>query len=279
MKTKVIIFLAIVITSTGVFAQPSPRPFNQNIDKEFIKEFLKTNPSYRLMEETKDGLIFISPLPNKYYPSGGYTPDKPTDFHSYDINKKNKTIDEMMIEPDCEDKTFVMSVPDSKGVFRYVVWNEKMPAVFNEAFCNRSWSAQVREARREVREVFGLSNSQASQGLFGQTSYVKSASAADKKIGCLWARDRVVTNITGPCDNFLFSKNTIAIGDSFVANEKTFTVNVIKATKHTKQSAKLLGADENLFSCIAADSEKQFPDGNSRNHSGIWLYIKNCQPN
>ena len=98
MKTKVITFLAIVLTSTGVFAQPSPRPFNQNIDKEFIKEFLKTNPSYRLMEETKEGLIFTSPLPNKYYPSGGYTPDKPTNFHSYDINKKNKTIDEMRLE-------------------------------------------------------------------------------------------------------------------------------------------------------------------------------------
>ena len=118
MKTKVIIFFAIVLTSIGVFAQPSPRPFNQNIDKEFIKEFLKTNPSYRLMEETKDGLFFTSPLPNKYYPSGGYTPDKPSNFHSYDINKKNKTIDEMMIEPDCEDKTFVMSMPVNCCQFR-----------------------------------------------------------------------------------------------------------------------------------------------------------------
>ncbi len=157
MKTKLISFLALAFLITGVLAQPSPQPFNQVIDQEFIKHFLKTNPSYRLMEENKDGLIFTSPLPNKYYPSGGYTPDKPTSFHSYDINKKNKTIDEMMIETDCEDKTFVMSMPDSKGVFRYVVWNEKMPALFNEAFCKRSWSAQVREARKEVREIFGLS--------------------------------------------------------------------------------------------------------------------------
>jgi hypothetical protein len=159
MKIKVIVFLSIALTSTGVLAQPNPRPFNQNINKEFIKEFLKTNPSYRLMDETKDELIFTSPLPNKYYPSGGYTPDKPTNFHSYTINKKNKTIDEMMIEPDCEDQTFVMSMPDSKGVFRYLVWNEKMPVVFSEAFCNSTWSSQVRAARKEVKKVFGLSDS------------------------------------------------------------------------------------------------------------------------
>lgn len=156
MKTKVISFIGLMLVSAGLLAQPNPRPFNQNIDKEFIREFLKTNPSYRLMEETKDGLIFTSPLPNKYYPSGGYTPDKPTSFHSYDINKNNKTIDEMMIEPNCEDKTFVMSMPDSKGVFRYVVWNEKMPYAFNEAFCNRAWGAQVREARKEMKEALKI---------------------------------------------------------------------------------------------------------------------------
>jgi hypothetical protein len=276
---KILFLIISIFSSAGLMAQPSPRPINQNIDKKFIDTFLKENPSYRSMENTSEGIDFISPLPNKYFTSGGYTPDKPSQFHIYSYNKKERTVDEMKIDVDCDDRTFMMSQPDAGGKFRITVWDEKMPPPFIEAFCIKNWSVQVSAARKEVREVFGLSNSQSSQGLFGQTSYVKSAIAVDKKIRCLWARDRVVTNITGPCDNFIFLKNTIAIGDSFVANEKTYAINVIKATKHTKQSAKLLGADENLFSCIAAESEQQFPDGNSRNHSGIWLYIKNCQPN
>lgn len=153
---RIFFLIVAIFSSAGLLAQPSPRPINQNIDKKFIDAFLKQNPSYRLLESTSEGVGFSSPLPNKYYTSGGYTPDKPSEFHIYTFSKREKTIDEAIIDVDCDDKKFTMSQPDTGGKFRIIVWNEKMPPPFVEAYCNINWSAQVRAARKEVREVFGM---------------------------------------------------------------------------------------------------------------------------
>lgn len=156
MNFRILFLVVSIFLSVELLAQPSPYPVNQNIDKKFIQTFLKANPSYRLLEDTNEGVAFSSPLPNKYYTSGGYTPDKPSEFHIYTFNKRERTVDEAMIDVECDEKKFSMSQPDAKGVFRIVVWDEKMPPPFIEAYCIRGWSAQVRAARKEVREVLGM---------------------------------------------------------------------------------------------------------------------------
>jgi hypothetical protein len=158
MNFKILISSALIFFSAGLLAQPSPRPINQTIDKKFIETFLKENPSYRLMENSTESVDFSSPLPNKVYTRGGYTPDKPSEFHIYTFNKRERTVDEVMIDVECDEKKFTMSQPDAEGKFRIIVWDERMPPPFIEAYCNRNWSSQVRAARREVRTLFGLPN-------------------------------------------------------------------------------------------------------------------------
>lgn len=110
-----------------------------------------------------------------------------------------------------------------------------------------------------------------------QTLDIRAASSVDGKIDCNWARDRIVTTISGPCENFLPPKQ-ISLGESFSANGKNLRINVIRATKYTADSAKLTGANVALWYCVAADSEKELPQADSRGLKGTWLYIKNCQP-
>lgn len=110
-----------------------------------------------------------------------------------------------------------------------------------------------------------------------QTLNIRAASSVDGKIDCNWARDRIVTTISGPCENFLPPKQ-ISLGESFSANGKNLRINVIRATKYTADSAKLTGANPALWYCVAADSEKELPQADSRGLKGTWLYIKNCQP-
>ena len=110
-----------------------------------------------------------------------------------------------------------------------------------------------------------------------QTLNTRVASSVDGKIDCNWARDRIVTTISGPCENFLPPKQ-ISLGESFSANGKNLRINVIRATKYTADSAKLTGANPALWYCVAADSEQELPQADSRGLKGTWLYIKNCQP-
>lgn len=110
-----------------------------------------------------------------------------------------------------------------------------------------------------------------------QTLNIRAASSVDGKINCNWARDRIVTTISGPCENFLPPKQ-ISLGEPFSANGKNLTINVMRATKYTADSAKLTGANPALWYCVAADSEKELPQADSRGLKGTWLYIKNCQP-
>jgi hypothetical protein len=110
-----------------------------------------------------------------------------------------------------------------------------------------------------------------------QTLNIRAASSVDGKIDCNWARDRMLTTISGPCENFLPPKQ-ISLGESFSANGKNLRINVMRATKYTADSAKLTGANPALWYCVAADSEKELPQADSRGLKGTWLYIKNCQP-
>lgn len=110
-----------------------------------------------------------------------------------------------------------------------------------------------------------------------QTLNIRAASSIDGKIDCNWARDGIVTTISGPCENFLPPKQ-ISLGEPFSANGKNLRINVIRATKYTADSAKLTGANPALWYCVAADSEKELPQADSKGLKGTWLYIKNCQP-
>ena len=110
-----------------------------------------------------------------------------------------------------------------------------------------------------------------------QTLNVRAASSADGKIDCKWSRDRIVTTISGPCESFIPPKQ-VAIGEYFSANGKNLRINVIKATKYTAETAKLIGANPALWYCVAADNEGDLPKSDSKGLKGTWLYIKNCQP-
>lgn len=111
-----------------------------------------------------------------------------------------------------------------------------------------------------------------------QTLNIRAASSIDGKIDCKWSRDRIVTSISGPCENFLPPKQ-ISLGEPFSANGKNLRINIIQATKYTAETAKLTGANPALWYCVAADNQRDMPQPNSKGLSGTWLYIKNCQPN
>lgn len=119
--------------------------------EKVIDEFLRKNPSYRHVD--KQGVqkeiryLFISPLPNKFYPSPG------SHFHMYEINDNKRIVSESMLDADCKDRTFSIANPDEKGVFRYVAWNEKMPEPFFQLLCNTDLSNQRREAIRELKDL------------------------------------------------------------------------------------------------------------------------------
>ncbi len=123
---------------------------------EEAKKFLNANPSYRLMDKGKnkegDVYVFVSPYPNKRYPAG-YTPDKPTRFHSIDI-KSNGTSEESFIDVECEQKKFYLSKPDKEGVFRWIVWGEPLPPPLFKGFCELDWSKQVSASREELKELY-----------------------------------------------------------------------------------------------------------------------------
>lgn len=112
---------------------------------------------------------------------------------------------------------------------------------------------------------------------YAQTLNVRAASSADGKIDCNWARDRILTTISGPCESFIPPKQ-VALGESFSANGKNLRINVINATKYTAETAKLIGANPALWYCVAADNEGDLPKSDSKGLKGTWLYIKNCQP-
>lgn len=110
-----------------------------------------------------------------------------------------------------------------------------------------------------------------------QTLNIRAASSVDGKIDCKWSRDRIVTSVSGPCENFVPPKQ-ISLGESYSANGKNLRINIIQATKYTAETAKLTGASPALWYCVAADNERELPQADTKGLRGTWLYIKNCQP-
>ena len=112
---------------------------------------------------------------------------------------------------------------------------------------------------------------------YGQTYKAKRAEALDGVVKCLWARDRLITVISGPCDNFTAPRQ-VRVGETFQANGKTKTINLILANRIEKDipTLKLKAGD---WTCTAAESVGDIPgESGKREHTGTWLYIAKCRP-
>lgn len=111
----------------------------------------------------------------------------------------------------------------------------------------------------------------------GEMFKAKRVDALDGKVKCLWARDRLITTISGPCENYTPPQH-IRIGETFQANGKAKTIKVIIADRVEKDLPSLaLKAGD--WTCTAADSESNLPGlSGKREHTGTWLYIAKCRP-
>jgi hypothetical protein len=101
--------------------------------------------------------------------------------------------------------------------------------------------------------------------------------AIDGVIKCNWARDRLITVISGPCDDFTPPRQ-VRIGETFQANGKTKTINVIIADQAEKGMPSI-GLRAGDWVCTAAESSTDIPGfSNVRDHTGTWLFIAKCNP-
>jgi hypothetical protein len=101
--------------------------------------------------------------------------------------------------------------------------------------------------------------------------------ALDGKVRCIWARDRLITVISGPCDDYTPPRQ-VRIGETFQANGKTKTITVILADRVSKDLP-TLGLKAGDFTCTAAESAANIPSvSGKREHTGTWLYIAKCRP-
>jgi len=103
---------------------------------------------------------------------------------------------------------------------------------------------------------------------------VSAVESLDGAVKCIWARDRVVSIISGPCENFT-PPTRIRLGETFIANGKTRTIGIITAT-HIDKDMSSVGLKAGDTTCVAAESSKEIPDGQG-DHVGTWLYIKQCR--
>lgn len=101
--------------------------------------------------------------------------------------------------------------------------------------------------------------------------------AIDGIVNCHWARDRLITVISGPCEDFVPPKE-VRIGATFRANGKTKTINVILADRATKDMPSV-GMKAGDWMCSAAESLADIPTAASTgDHTGTWLNIPKCKP-
>jgi len=110
-----------------------------------------------------------------------------------------------------------------------------------------------------------------------QTYMATFVEAVDGQVKCNWARDRLITLISGPCDDFT-PPSKVRIGETFMANGKTKTINVIVADRVEEDFPQMqLKAGD--WICTAAESPKDIPSLSGKSdHTGIWLYIPKCRP-
>lgn len=110
-----------------------------------------------------------------------------------------------------------------------------------------------------------------------QTFTANQVQSLDQDIKCIWARDRIITLISGPCDSYVPPKQ-VRIGETFSANGKVKRINVIFANRVEKDfpQLKLKVGD---WTCTAAESASEIPThSGKKDHTGTWLYIPKCQP-
>lgn len=101
--------------------------------------------------------------------------------------------------------------------------------------------------------------------------------ALDGKVRCNWARDRLITVISGPCDDYTPPRQ-VRVGETFQANGKTKTIAVILADR-VSTDLPTLGLKAGDFTCTAAESAANIPSvSGKREHTGTWLYIAKCKP-
>jgi hypothetical protein len=112
---------------------------------------------------------------------------------------------------------------------------------------------------------------------YGETFKANRVEALDGIIKCNWARDRLVTVISGPCEDYT-PPSHVRVGATFQANGKSKTINVIFADQVEKDMPSV-GLRAGEWICTAAESSKDIPHTSEKSdHTGTWLYIPKCKP-
>jgi hypothetical protein len=111
----------------------------------------------------------------------------------------------------------------------------------------------------------------------GQQYRAKQVEAINGVVECNWARDRLITVISGPCDDFT-PPSVVRIGETFSANGKNKIINVVLAMRVEKDMPKF-GVKAGDWYCAAAETSSDIPTlSGKREHTGTWLYIPKCVP-
>jgi len=112
---------------------------------------------------------------------------------------------------------------------------------------------------------------------YGERINANKVEALDGVIKCYWARDRLITVIMGPCEDYT-PPHQVRIGETFLANGKTKTINVIFADRAEKDMPSV-GLRVGEWICAAAESAKDIPDiSETSGHTGTWLVVAKCKP-
>lgn len=108
----------------------------------------------------------------------------------------------------------------------------------------------------------------------GQPIGVTGAVALDGVIKCFITHDYWVTTTTGPCNGFVPPEH-VRIGETFLADGQTITINVIQANRADEDMPDL-GLRTGEWSCGAAESVDDIPTATTKGKT--WLFILNCKP-
>jgi hypothetical protein len=112
-------------------------------------------------------------------------------------------------------------------------------------------------------------------GVAAQTFKAESVEASDGQANCVWARDRLITVVSGPCDDFKPPK-AVRLGETFCANGKTKTIKVVIAYRAERDYPGKRAGD---WDCVAAESASDIPGLSGKSsHTGTWLHIPKCAP-
>jgi hypothetical protein len=110
-----------------------------------------------------------------------------------------------------------------------------------------------------------------------ETFKAKAVEPIAGEVACKWARDRLITLISGPCENYK-PPVRVRLGETFQANGKARTIKVIFADRIEKNMPELnLRAGD--WTCVAAEAVSDIPVmSGKKDHTGTWLYIAKCRP-